>query len=116
VPHSWTFRNWVDVVAYREELRPRDVAGRARDRFGWLSRPRGYAPLMRIFELHRDVDATGMSGTGRVVQGVEFDDGTVALRWLTELTSTAVYGCIEDVVSIHGHNGQTRLVWRGEVS
>src|SRR5262245_58775274 len=68
---------------------------------------------MRIFELHRDVDETGSSSVGRVVQGGEFDDGTIALRWLSETTSTAVYAPVADVVAIHGHNGATRVVWLG---
>lgn len=35
---------------------------------------------MNRFELVRDVDVTGISGTGVVAEGVEFSDGTVALR------------------------------------
>lgn len=66
---------------------------------------------MRRFFLQRDVDETGISGTGVVAQGVEFDDGTVALRWLSEFTSTAIYARMKDVEKIHGHNGQTRVVY-----
>ena len=66
---------------------------------------------MRRFFLQRDEDETGVSGVGYVAEGVEFTDGTVALRWLTEHTSTAIYNSIEDVEKIHGHNGRTRVVW-----
>lgn len=66
---------------------------------------------MRVFHFERDVDETGISGTGRVAEGVEFSDGTIALRWLSEHTSTAVYASINDVVHIHGHQGKTRIVW-----
>jgi hypothetical protein len=66
---------------------------------------------VRSFDLVRDVDETGVSGTGRVAQGVEFDDGTVALRWLTEFASTAVYASMATVAHIHGHNGATRIVF-----
>jgi hypothetical protein len=66
---------------------------------------------MRRFELHRDRDATGISGTGIVAQGAQFDDGTCVLRWLSEHRSTAVYASADDVELIHGHGGQTRLVW-----
>ena len=38
---------------------------------------------MRHFYLDRHEDATGISGTGVVAQGVEFDNGKVALTWLT---------------------------------
>ena len=67
---------------------------------------------MRMFELHRDEDETGISGTGVVAQGVEFDDGPVALRWIVgEHRSTVIWQCIEAVEVIHGHNGRTRIVW-----
>jgi hypothetical protein len=69
---------------------------------------------MRTFYLERAIDLSGISGTGKVAQGVEFDDGTVALRWLSEHPSTAVYEKgIETVRAIHGHNGATRVVFTG---
>jgi hypothetical protein len=68
---------------------------------------------MRLFQLERAVDETGVSGTGVVAQGVEFDDGTVAMRWLSEHTSTAIYEHIGDVETIHGHNGATKIEWLG---
>lgn len=63
--------------------------------------------MMQTFELDRSVDHTGASGTGVVAQGVIFDDGTVAMRWLTEHRSTAFYDNIRDVEIIHGHEGAT---------
>jgi hypothetical protein len=64
---------------------------------------------MRRFRLVRAVDVTGVSGTGAICEGVVFTDGTVALRWLTERASTAVYACLDDVLAIHGHHGATRV-------
>ena len=66
---------------------------------------------MRLFMLQRLEDETGVSGVGYVAEGVEFTDGTVALRWLTEHTSTAIYNSIGDVEKIHGHDGRTQVVW-----
>lgn len=66
---------------------------------------------MRLFHLYRQVDETGVSGTGVVAQGVEFDDGTIAMRWLSKHTSTAVYDGVDDVEVVHGHNGATQIVW-----
>lgn len=66
---------------------------------------------MRRFQLERDEDASGVSGIGVVAQGVEFDDGSCAMRWLTTTSSTAVYASAADVQAIHGHQGRTRLVW-----
>lgn len=64
---------------------------------------------MRRFNLVRSEDFSGVSGTGNVAQGVVFDDGTAAMRWLTATASTAVYASIDDVVAIHGHEGRTTV-------
>lgn len=69
----------------------------------------------RRFELHRDEDETGISGTGVVAEGVEFSDGPVALRWIVgEHRSTVVWPGIASVEAIHGHGGRTRIVWVDE--
>lgn len=67
----------------------------------------------RRFVLDRDEDPTGVSGTGVVAEGVEFSDGVVALRWLTEWPSSVCHyeRGMESVTAVHGHNGQTRIVW-----
>lgn len=66
---------------------------------------------MRLFQLHRDEDETGISGTGVVAEGVEFSDGRCAMRWLTGVSSTAVYDSAADLATIHGHGGRTRMVY-----
>jgi hypothetical protein len=66
---------------------------------------------MRRFELHRYEDASGVSGTGVVAQGVQFDDGSCALHWLSQHASTAVYDSVADIEVIHGHGGLTRVAW-----
>jgi Transcriptional regulator PadR-like family len=62
---------------------------------------------MRLFELHRDTDESGVSGTGIVAEGVEYGDGTCAMRWKSGTASTAVYSSLADVEKIHGHGGAT---------
>lgn len=66
---------------------------------------------MRRFHLERDVDETGISGTGRVAEGVEFTDGRVVLRWLSDVASTVTYDALADVDKIHGHGGKTSIVF-----
>lgn len=67
---------------------------------------------MRVFELYRDVDVSGISGTGKVAEGVEFSDGRVVLHWCAgEHVSTVVWNSIADVEAIHGHGGRTRIEW-----
>lgn len=65
---------------------------------------------MRLFNLQRDIDETGVSGTGIVAEGVEFSDGRCAMRWLTPTASTGIYENLEQLVQIHGHNGKSRVV------
>lgn len=67
--------------------------------------------MVARFVLDREVDPTGISGTGLVAEGVQFWDGTVALRWRNLTAATGVYGSIQDVVAIHGHDGSTKLKW-----
>lgn len=71
---------------------------------------------MRSFVLFRRTDETGVSGTGVVAEGARFADDTVALRWLTENTSTSVYDSIETVKSIHGHGGKTVVIFENNVT
>lgn len=66
---------------------------------------------MRTFRLLRDRDVSGVSGTGIVAEGVQFTDGTVAIRWLTEKASTVIWANLDDAMSIHGHDGATQVVW-----
>ena len=66
---------------------------------------------MKRFELHRDTDEGGVSGTGVVAEGVQFKKGKVVISWLTEVSSCAFYDSIADVEKIHGHAGKTRIVW-----
>lgn len=66
---------------------------------------------MKRFQLVRDVDVTGVSGTGLVAEGIVFTDGTAVLRWLTDNSSTAIYTSIDMLILIHGHDGSTRIRW-----
>ena len=68
--------------------------------------------MAKRFELHRDIDETGISGTGVVAEGVEFKDGVVALRWLTEWPTSVVWydRGMDSVEHVHGHGGKTRIV------
>jgi len=68
----------------------------------------------RRLELHRDFDNTGVSGTGIVAEGLHFEDGdVVVLRWRGQWPTSVVFHerGIESVEAIHGHGGNTRIVW-----
>ena len=61
------------------------------------------------FYVLRKTDVSGVSGTGRVADGVEFGDGTVVIRWRTDTASTAIYASMGDLQAIHGHSGATTV-------
>lgn len=58
---------------------------------------------MRRFQLQRPDVPVGV-----IAQGVQFDDGGCALRWLTGGHSTALYACVEDLVA---DQAAARLIW-----
>lgn len=66
---------------------------------------------MRRFNLVRNEDESGVSGTGLVAQGIQFDTGACAMAWLTSVSSIAIYSSIDDVIHIHGHGGKTIVEW-----
>jgi hypothetical protein len=63
--------------------------------------------------LDRLEDVTGISGRGVVAEGIEFSDGVVCLRWITEWPSSVVHydRGIDSVEAVHCHGGATRIVW-----
>lgn len=69
---------------------------------------------MRRFQLDRDQDVSGVSGTGVVADGVLFEDGAVVVHWRSDEPSTVVWSSIEAVEHVHGHGGLTRIVWLDE--
>ena len=66
---------------------------------------------MTKFWLQRNVDVTGISGTGIVAEGVVFTDGTAVMHWLSkESTLTTFSGGLEQIERLHGHGGASVLV------
>jgi hypothetical protein len=74
---------------------------------------------MKRFSLSRRVDVSGVSGTGIVAQGCVFDNGYVALTWLTSNPSFVWYRSVDELIAIHDHvgtdhEGGTSIVWVDE--
>lgn len=67
----------------------------------------------RKFALYREEDASGVSGTGIVAYGVQFPppNGKCVVGWTTDTASVAVYDSIADVQAVHGHEGDTDVIW-----
>lgn len=66
----------------------------------------------RVFFLVRDTDVSGVSGTGKVAEGIVFSNGKVALAWCVKIPSVTIYGSIEECIEIHGHGGCTRVEYQ----
>lgn len=71
-------------------------------------------PPGRVFDVLRAYDSTGVSGDGRVAEGIEFENGKVAMCWLSATSSVCVYDSIDHVRAIHGHGGSTEVVFRDQ--
>lgn len=64
-----------------------------------------------LFELHRDTDISGVSGTGKVAEGAIFSDGEAVIHWLGQWPTTTPHPRgIASVKAVHGHGGATRIV------
>lgn len=70
---------------------------------------------LRRFVFKRTTDVSGTSGTGIVAEGVQFTDGTVAVRWRSFISSHVIYPNAHAAEAIHSHGGATKLVWLDEV-
>jgi hypothetical protein len=65
----------------------------------------------RRFELCRYEDVSGVSGTGRVAEGVQFSTGKCVIGWLGKTPSITIFDNIDELIAVHGHDGKTRLLW-----
>lgn len=65
-----------------------------------------------VFELHRIQDDSGISGTGHVLDGVVFPDGTTVVRWRGKHRSTATFKNYRDFEKIHmAYHGSSEVKW-----
>ena len=73
---------------------------------------------MKTFYIIRHADESGVSGVGRVLDGVVFPDGTTVIRWCVENqpSSTAIYPTYKDFKHIHvdAHpDNKTEIIFEG---
>lgn len=114
--------DWPEVVFWESGMRFDYASVRDIEYASLVPKPDGQPPsskLPRCFKLVRHGDVSGPSGVGEVAEGVLFSDGVAAVRWTTEWPTTVVHHDrgIESVHKLHGHNGNTDIVWTdtGEV-
>lgn len=73
-----------------------------------------YTAESRRFYLLRKQDVSGVSGTGKVAEGIQYADGKCSIRWFGPHSSTNNYDSIEDMIAIHGHEGSTEVLFYDE--
>ena len=66
---------------------------------------------MRRFRLYREIDVSGVSGTGIVAEGIQFSSGLLALSFISDKPSVEIHTSIDNLEKIHGHKGKTSLQW-----
>ncbi|MET7776276.1 hypothetical protein ABZU94_10640 [Streptomyces mirabilis] len=77
-------------------------------------------PTLATFLVQRDQDASGISGTGVVAEGVQFSDGWVVTHWLDQApmwepkTDVWHHKGTQPITKVHGHGGATRIVWTAD--
>lgn len=67
--------------------------------------------MIRRFVVRRHADVSGVSGTGVVAEGVQFDKHCIVC-WLSKLDSIEITPDTETFLKIHGHDGKTVIEWR----
>lgn len=68
--------------------------------------------LPRRFALHRHRDRSGVSGVGVVAFGTSYPSGEATLAWCSgAVRSVTVFASVADIVRIHGHGGDSELIW-----
>lgn len=69
-------------------------------------------PKPSIFELWREDDFSGISGTGHVLDGVVFSDGTTVVRWRGKTPSTATFKSYKHFQRVHmKYHGRLTIKW-----
>lgn len=68
--------------------------------------------MLKRFHLERLKDISGISGCGRIAEGVVFSDTKeCVVHWLGQRPCINIYHSVEDALFIHGHSGSTQIVW-----
>jgi hypothetical protein len=56
---------------------------------------------VKVFRMIRQKDISGVSGTGHVLDGIIFDDGTTVVTWRSNHASISIFRSYEDFKAIH---------------
>jgi len=65
----------------------------------------------RRFYFQRCSDISGVSGIGRVLNGVQLPSGKIVVEWRPPTNSICHYNSIHDFEAIHCHKGKGKVIW-----
>lgn len=77
-------------------------------------------PVLATFRVVRDLDVSGVSGTGVVAEGAQFSDGWAVTHWLDQApmwepkTDVWHHKGTGPITKVHGHGGSSRIVWTAD--
>ena len=68
---------------------------------------------VKHFHLEREIDESGMSGLGKVAEGVILPNGMAVMWWLVPPHSIQQYRSIDDLSFIHWHGAKntTKIIY-----
>ncbi len=66
------------------------------------------------FILIRDIDETGVSGTGIVAEGFQLPTGRVVIEWHVTPFAIGIFSSLQELIQVHGHGGKTRVLYKPE--
>lgn len=67
--------------------------------------------FIKKFYLLRHEDINSNSGVGIVAVGVKLPSGKCIMEWLSNEITETIFESVEQIIRIHGHQGDTELVW-----
>ena len=68
----------------------------------------------RRFYFKRTTDVSGVSGTGRVLDGVQLPSGKIVVEWRPPTHTISFFNSIHDFEAIHCHEGKGVVIWIDE--
>jgi hypothetical protein len=65
------------------------------------SKPVVFKHGLRLFRITRLKDGKNISGVGKVIDGVQFENGQVVVCWKSRTSSLGIFASMEDFIQVH---------------
>lgn len=66
---------------------------------------------IRRFHIKRDIDVSGISGTGIVADGIQWHDGMCTIHWRGKHPTDNTHLSLQSVMDIHCHEGASKIIF-----